>query len=252
MRGNVRGAFIKVLVCLFLFGWMPGSMQAGQEKPQPDAGNRLSQWSTVEAHDNGVPVYAFGYTYVYGVSPDFQPGVVLQEGNEAAAKKIQPKKSWEIKNNLFGSTPAREPRTAAYDDQPLLGVHLIDGDVLSCWASRGQNQPDFEPAWIRIDLPIEAVVNRVVLVGHPTGMGEDPTGQSVKVGQAFPRKLEIRLSRDAWHWDTVYKNDHYTAQDAAGRNEISFSPWWAKQIWIVGSVVHMELPFFAFHILPEE
>src|SRR5512136_528027 len=103
--------------------------------------HNLSRWATIESHDNGVPVYAFGYTYVYGVSPDFQPGVVLQEGNDAPAKKIQPKKSWEIKNNLFGSTPAREPRSAANDDQPLLAVHLIDGDDLSCWASRGLNQP---------------------------------------------------------------------------------------------------------------
>jgi hypothetical protein len=75
------------------------------------SGADLSKWATVEAHDNGVPVYAFGYTYVYGVSPDFRPGVVLQKGNDAAAKKIRPKKSWEIKNNLFGSTPARELRS---------------------------------------------------------------------------------------------------------------------------------------------
>ena len=117
MKGNPVGAFIKLLVSLLLVGWVPGSVRAGQEKPQTDAGDRLSQWATVEAHENGVPVYAFGYSYVYGVSPDFQPGVVLQEGNEAAVKKIQPKKSWEIKNNLFGSTPARIPRTAA----PVLG-----------------------------------------------------------------------------------------------------------------------------------
>ena len=119
MRDKQVGAFIKFLVLLLLAGWASGSTQAGQEKPQTDAGDRLSQWATVEAHDNGVPVYAFGYTYVYGVSPDFQPGVILQEGNEAAVKKIQPKKSWEIKNNLFGSTPAREPRTAAR----VLGVY---------------------------------------------------------------------------------------------------------------------------------
>ncbi len=239
MTEQKRGAWVISLMFLLLFGWRPGSIPAAEALPQPGTDDPLSKWTTVEAHDNGIPVYAFGYTYVYGVSPDFQPGVVLQEGNEAAAKKVHPKKSWEIKNNLFGSTPAREPRTAAYDDQPFLGVHLIDGDVLSCWTSRGQNQPDFEPAWIRIDLPIEAVVSRVVLVGHPTGMGEDPTGQSVKVGQSFPRKLEIRLSRDAWHWDTVYKNDNYTPQDGGGRNEIAFSPRWAKQIWIVGSDLRM-------------
>jgi hypothetical protein len=115
----------------------------------------LSRWATVESHVNGEPVYAFGYTYVYAVSPDFQPNAAVQEGNRAPAQKIRPKKSWEIESNLFGSTPAREPRSAAYDDQPLLGVHLIDGDVRSCWASRGQNRRDYEEAWVRIDLPFE-------------------------------------------------------------------------------------------------
>ncbi len=195
----------------------------------------LSKWATIESHDNGVPVYAFGYTYIYGVSPDFRAGVVLQEGNDAPAKKIQPKKPWEIKNNLFGSTPAREPRSSANDDQPLLGVHLIDGDVRSCWASRGQNQPDFEPAWIRIDLPSEAFIDRVVLVGHQEGLGySNPEEGIVKAGQAYPRKLEIHLSRNAWRWVTVCKTDSYVLRDLAGRNEIRFNRQLAKQIWIIG------------------
>ncbi len=225
---------LSTLVCVLLFS-QKNFPEGGQGQAGAEIG-RLGQWATVEAHDNGVPVYALGYTYVYGVSPWFRPGVVLQEGNEAPTRKIQPKKSWEIKNNLFGSTPAREPRTAANDDQPLLGIHLIDGDVRSCWASRGQNQADLEPAWIRIDLPLEALVDRVVLVGHPQGMGEsDPKEGSVKVGQAFPRKLEIRLSRDAWHWDTVYKTEAFKPLDVKGRNEIPFNRRLAKQIWIIGS-----------------
>jgi hypothetical protein len=229
------GLIPSVLLCVVLLVWQANLVEAEQGKAQAEIG-RLGQWATVEAHDNGVPVYAFGYTYVYGVSPDFRPGVVLQEGDEAPARKIRPKKSWEIKDNLFGSTPAREPRTAANDDQPLLGIHLIDGDARSCWASRGQNQADFEPAWIRIDLPVEAPVDRVVLVGHPEGMGQADAKKGVmKVGQAFPRKLEIRTSRDAWHWDTVYKTEAYTPQDIAGRNEIKFNPRVVKQIWIIGS-----------------
>ena len=147
------GIFAAFLTSILTTGWLLMPSRSGwAELPKPSDGD-LSKWATVEAHDNGVPVYAFGYTYVYGVSPDFRPGVVLQEGNNAPAKKIQPKKSWEIKNNLFGSTPAREPRSAANDDQPLLAVHLIDGDVLSCWASRGQNQPDFELTWICLANP---------------------------------------------------------------------------------------------------
>ena len=232
-------AFMTFLISTLLAAWLFMPSSNGRAQSTGASGGDISKWATVEAHDNGVPVYAFGYTYVYGVSPDFRPGVVLQKGNDAPAKKIQPKKSWEIKNNLFGSTPAREPRSAANDDQPLLAVHLIDGDVLSCWASRGQNQPDFEPAWIRIDLPAEAMVDRVVLVGHPQGMGgaelqlSEPTA-NMKVGQAYPHKLEIRLSRDAWQWKTVFKTNDFTPADVAGRNEIKFNRHLAKQIWMIG------------------
>ena len=238
-KGKLR-AFTSFLISTIMAVCFSTPTSIGRAQSTGASGRDLSKWATVEGHDNGVPVYAFGYTYVYGVSPDFRPGVVLQKGNDAPAKKIQPKKSWEIKNNLFGSTPAREPRTASYDDQPLLGVHLIDGDVRSCWASRGQNQPDYEPAWIRIDFPSEVFVDRVVLVGHPEGLGDGGSGYTLKegknkVGQAFPRQLAIRLSRDAWHWDTVYKTETYTPQDMKGRNEISFNRRLAKQIWIIGS-----------------
>jgi hypothetical protein len=41
----------------------------------------------------------------------------------------------------------------------------------------------------------------VVLAGHPEGMGRaDPRTGSVEVGQAFPRELEIRTSRDAYRF----------------------------------------------------
>ncbi len=233
------GVFMVLLGLPAVLGVLLATSEGGRAQSPSASGTDFSRWATVEAHDNGVPIHAFGYTYVYGVSPDYRPGVVLQEGNKAPAKKIQPRKSWEIKNNLFGSTPAREPRSAANDDQPLLAVHLIDGDVLSCWASRGQNQADFEPTWIRIDLPVEALITRVVLVGHPKGMGgealqlSEPTA-NVRVGQAYPRKLEVRLSRDAWHWKTVYKTDSFTPREVAGRNEIQFPRQLAKQVWILG------------------
>src|SRR5437870_415580 len=64
----------------------------------------MADYATVEAHCQGEPVYAFGYTYVYGVSPDLQPSVQLQQGNNRPWIKIRPKKSWQIKSNKFGST----------------------------------------------------------------------------------------------------------------------------------------------------
>lgn len=233
MNGGARRLMLAVLVAL-----ASGGNLLGQDNQAITAGTSgaANKWATIEAHDNNIPVYAYGYTYVYGVSPDYQTNVILQEGNDATASKVQPKKSWEITNNLFGSTPPREPRSAANDDQPLLSVHLIDGDVRSSWASRGQNQADVEPEWIRIDLPHESFVDRVVLVGHPEGMGlNDPKWGVVKVGQAFPKALDVRTSRDGWHWDTVYKTTSYVPQDVKGRNEISFNPRWVKQVMVVGS-----------------
>ena len=53
---------------------------------------RIEDYATVEAHCAGAPVRAFGYTYVYAVSPDLLPGVVWQDGNNSPRVKIRPKK----------------------------------------------------------------------------------------------------------------------------------------------------------------
>ena len=73
----------------------------------------IEDFARVEATCDGVPVYAFGYTYVYGVSPDFIPDLRWQDRAEPG-DKIIPKKSWEITNNLFGSTPQRQPEVFAH------------------------------------------------------------------------------------------------------------------------------------------
>lgn len=44
-------------------------------------------------------MYAFGYTYICGVSPDLLSDTSLKKCNGAFLRKIAPKKSWEIKNN---------------------------------------------------------------------------------------------------------------------------------------------------------
>ncbi len=106
---------------------------------------------------------------MYGVSPDFIPGLPWQKGARGGAK-LALRKSWEIKNSLLGSTPAREPRSLRIDDQPLLCLHLIDGDPETCWCSRAQIEADFEPVWIRIGLPVEAEVSGVRLVPSRKGM----------------------------------------------------------------------------------
>jgi len=196
---------------------------------------RIEDYATIEAHADGVPIYAFGFTYVYGVSPDLVPGAAMQEGNARQATKVQPKKSWEIRHNLCGSTPAREPKTMWNDDQPLLPIHLIDGDPETAWSSRGGCAPDRQPEWIRIDLAAESTVASVALVCSQHGPGARSTfGDGLKAGKALPRELTIRLSRDAREWETVFECKDFSGPDV-GATVIEFAPRRAKQVWIIGN-----------------
>ena len=209
--------------------------------PERDAGAQrpIEDFATVEAQCEGTPVYAFGYTYVHGVSPDFIPDLTWQRGTKGGAK-LAPKKSWEIKSNLLGSTPAREPRSLRIDDQPLLSVHLIDGDPETCWCSRGQIEADFEPVWIRIDLPVEAEVAAVRLVPSRKGLrGYAPvpwesTEGVLPVGQALPRKLRVQVSRDARGWETVHQTEDLAPDPTMAPLDLRFAPRRAKQIRVVG------------------
>lgn len=197
----------------------------------------VEDYATIEAYvgKDETPVYAFGYTYIYGLSPDLQPGAVMQIGNNNPIVKFKPKKSWEIKSNLCGFTAAREPRTMWNDDQPLLPVHLIDGDPETAWASRYAGVPDREPAWIRIDLPMESVVSSVALVCSKKGPCKDP---KLGIGKSLPRELEIKLSRDARNWETVYINKDLPACEV-GSKVIEFQTRRAKQIWIIGNQLRL-------------
>ena len=55
------------------------------------------------------------------------------------------------------------PRTPWNDSQPMLPIHLIDGDPDTAWCSYGSEVPDSRPEWIRIDLPAESTVSAVIL-----------------------------------------------------------------------------------------
>ena len=199
----------------------------------------IEDYATVEGYCEGVPVYAFGYTYIYGVSPTLIPNVNWQRGNNARPTKVIPKKSWEIKSNKLGSTPAREPKTAPNDDQPLLCVHLIDGDPETCWCSRGQVQSDVEEAWIRIDLPRASRVNSIALVPSEKGMRASPAifpsmRRNKAVGQALPQMLTVKVSCDGRHWESVYENRELAPPEGMKPIEISFEPRLVKQLHVVG------------------
>ncbi|MBI4552111.1 MAG: discoidin domain-containing protein [Candidatus Latescibacteria bacterium] len=181
----------------------------------------FSRSQPVRAECHGAPVYGFGDTFIYGVSPDFQPGVQFQDGNTRPKTKIHPKKSWEIRENKMGATPPRMPRSPLMDEQPFLSIHLIDGDPETYWCSRGQIQPDVEPVWIRIDLACETRANAVVLVPRNDNVG-------------WPEELTINVSQDAWHWETVYENLHAVPPATPTPQAFAFTPRPVKQVWIIG------------------
>ena len=164
--------------------------------------------------------------------PDFVshliPGIVMQEGNTNPRVKIKPKRSWEIKHNLLGSNTQQDPRSPSNDIQPFLPIHLIDGDRDTVWCSFGSLAPDVNPEWIRVDLPIEATVASVALV---LSKNFQP---GANFGRSLPKELTIKLSRDAWHWETVYESQGIDI-NTMDTVEIKFAPRRAKQIWVTGN-----------------
>lgn len=94
---------------------------------------RFENFASIEARVNGAPVYCLDYLmYIYGVSPDLMPTVAMQEGDRNLRAKIKPRKSWEIKHNLLGSTTEQPRRTRYNDSHPLLPILLIDKELEPC------------------------------------------------------------------------------------------------------------------------
>jgi len=188
---------------------------------------RVEDYASVEAICNGVPIWSFSkLCYIYGLGPDLMPGVVMQEGNRRPIEKLKLKKSWEIKHNLCGSEHEMTLRSRYNESQPQLPIHLIDGDPNTVWASWEFMVPNARPEWIRIDLPLETEVASVALVCAQ----KFPCGN---YGRLLPKALEVKTSRDAWHWETVYSNKRVPLERPV--LQINFRPHRAKQIWIVGS-----------------
>ncbi len=196
----------------------PGFSSSPQStSPSWEEQMKLRRVQPVRSIVDGVPVYSFGDTFIYGTSPSLISTKSLQEGNDAEMRKIRPKKSWEITANTFGATSPRVPRTELYDDQPFLGVNLIDGDRETCWMSRGQNQPDVEPVWIRLDLPKEAKIRSIVLMPRADGQG-------------LPEHLVVEVSRDAWHWESVFEGSPETIPQGTRGRTVSFDGRPVKQV----------------------
>ncbi len=229
MNRTVKPAVVGALA--YVVGMAAGGGVVAQTASTPDTRPpRIEDYATIESTVGGVPVYSFGnLVYIYGQSPDLLPGAVMQRGNSEGVVKIRPKKSWEIKHNLAGCEHEMTVRSPWTDSQPTLPIHLIDGDAETVWSSWGCALADGRPEWIRIDLPIETAVAAVALV-----CAKDFARRYPPFGAALPRRLEIKLSRDAAHWDTVFQSNSFVG-DASGRTEIKFAPQRVKQIWVVGN-----------------
>ncbi len=155
----------------------------------------------VERED--LQIYRFGDLFVNALCPDFELDVALQEGNTRPRVKIQPKKSWELKDNRIGASTPGEPRSALADFQPWLPINLIDGDPRTFWVSRGQAIQGEHPEWIRIDLAKESQVREIVLVPR-------------RDGQGLPGKLRLEVSRDAFHWTKIYETEGLAPPEKPG------------------------------------
>ncbi|MDO5554858.1 MAG: discoidin domain-containing protein [Planctomycetia bacterium] len=163
----------------------------------------------VQAECQGEPIVRFGYCEVWQQAPDLQEDVTLQLGNEAAREKVRPKKSSELKSNYLGTNTSGMPRSRLTDYQPLEVVHLIDGDAQTCWLGRGVHRPEMDPLWLRLELPFEQTINRIVLKKREIQYNRLdytrlPAGGAVEVGRALPKNVRLEGTRDGYTWFTLW------------------------------------------------
>ena len=217
-----------------------------------------SERPQVQTTCGGVPIKRFGFCWVLGEAPNLLDDVSLQVGNNAPRVKVHPKDSSQIKRNYLGVTTTRMPRSTENDYLPVEAIHLIDGNLQTCWMSRGQSRPDAQPVWIRLDLPLERSIDRVVLRKRPLSdqvrstLGWVPARDAAEVGRGMPSSLTIKVSRDNREWTTVF--DGPTADSPSKFDfEFRFTARPAKQIWITaGNLPLVENILYAFSVAEVE
>ncbi|MFC2125085.1 discoidin domain-containing protein [Bacteroidota bacterium] len=188
---------------------------------------------------NGIPINTYGYTDILGESPDLLDTIMMQVGNNNPMVKVHPKNSSEIKFNRLGTTSPRMPRSISNDYLPLEPINLIDGDHNTCWSSKSVSQAMAEPAWIRIDLPVERKVKSIILQTRKQGPERNQAGScpidknAVEVGRAIPNHIQIKISCDGQNWINVYNNE--IIDTSLSQLICDFNPLSAKQILIIGN-----------------
>ena len=218
----------------------------GSERPQ------------VQTACGGVPIKRFGFCWVLGEAPSLLDDVSLQAGNNAPRVKVHPKDSSQIKRNYLGVTTTRMPRSTENDYLPVEAIHLIDGNLQTCWMSRSQTQPDVQPVWIRLDFPVQQAIERVVLRKRPLSdqprstLGWVPIHGAAEVGRGMPETITIKASTDSRVWETLCDgptNDSPKKFDF----EFRFASRPVKQIWITaGKLPLVENILYAFSLAEVE
>ena len=231
---------------------------AHAENPSSEMPTRFGDQPQLQTKCGGVPIQRFGFCWVLGEAPNLLDDLPLQAGNTAPRTKVHPKNSSQIKRNFLGVTTTRMPRSTENDYLPVEAIHLIDGDLQTCWLSHGQSRPDAQPVWIRLDLPVERTIDRVVLRKRPASdqlrstLGWVPNKGAVEVGRGVPAAVTIKTSRDSRQWETAYDgptNDTPAKLDCAFR----FTARPAKQIWITaGNLPLVENILYAFSLAEVE
>ncbi|TCO44068.1 glucose/arabinose dehydrogenase [Kribbella antiqua] len=90
------------------------------------------------------------------------------------------------------------------------GAKAADGSMSTRWASAHS-----DPQWLRVDLGMVRVVNRVLLNWHT----------------AYAKGYQIQVSGNGQTWQTVYS----TATGDGGTDHVTFTPVWARYVRIYGT-----------------
>jgi len=186
----------------------------------------------------GVPVMRFGHTWIYAGAPQLIPDATFQVGNDHPRERIRPRGSRELTDNYIGVCTTRMPCLQAGHEMPTEAIHLIDGNDRTCWMSDCQTRGDNQPISIRVDLPVETEICRIVLRKRPLREDErrrptdkGPAAGAVEVGRGLPVQMTVSVSCDAYHWTDVHAGP--TGDDAKREVfAVDFKPMRAKQVMI--------------------
>lgn len=199
----------------------------------------VSDPPTLQTRCAGKDVWRLGNTWIVAQPPDFQPDEPLQEGNETPRQKLSLKKSSELQSNFLGINTSGMPRSRETDYQPLEPVHLIDGNVETCWLSRGTRRPDMDPAWVRLDFPQEQTLTRMVFKKRPKGAERPfytklPVSNAVEVGEALPETMRVEGSSDGFTWQVLWEGNPNLPPEKREWT-LDFPPTAAKSVRVVAT-----------------